>query len=408
MAKRYIGEATVEIKYRDRGDYEGSIWVPADGGTRWHFEELYAPKAGLGSGVAYDSPTAYDKMAAAAVTFASYYTTHNRGADVPDWAPPAETADAIEEATSYAMDDQGRYFVRRSFHGQMNKQRGTWRDNPRLRQLTDEQWHEAYRFNEQHQNFGALVKHLRSKYRFSDYEARYHASWIMAMKDNPQRKPRKFPHVDVRWSPVNQQWFVLWPKGKPVEQQQVLGKYTELEQAERYADSIHGSVQENPSGAFLANPTAGEVFIVVAGLALLGGVLYFAFRPKEAEAAELTPCEPAASEKLFGYLEQFAKAKGYTVFYDEHTTQLTNKPPANPKYIAAGDKAREWATKLCGFYKWTGSQWVLDTATNQEFADWSQELIIHSSAPPAPAAPSVPDLNIPDLTLHGPSAMFMV
>ena len=115
MAKRYIGDAVVTITYHDAGDYRGT--VTAAHGFTWRFRDLHAPATGLGAGVAYDSPEAYDKMASSAVGFASYYTTYNRGDDVPDWAPPAEIADAIEEATVWAMDDRGEYEVRRSRSG---------------------------------------------------------------------------------------------------------------------------------------------------------------------------------------------------------------------------------------------------------------------------------------------------
>lgn len=129
--KRYIGDAVITISYRDRGDYAGKVCVPMTmnfrGGGRstrllcWIFSDLNAPRAGFrfaapraGARDAYDSPGAYDLMAASAVSFGSYYTTHNRGDDVPEWAPEAYLADAIEEATSWAQDDRGEYEVRRS------------------------------------------------------------------------------------------------------------------------------------------------------------------------------------------------------------------------------------------------------------------------------------------------------
>lgn len=115
MAKRYIGEAIIEIKYvgttRDgQEEYRGRVLTAF---ARWPFDSLYAPAFGFGSGIAYDSATAYDRMAESAISFASYYTTDNRGDDVPDWAPMPETADAICEATQFASDDQGNYTVRR-------------------------------------------------------------------------------------------------------------------------------------------------------------------------------------------------------------------------------------------------------------------------------------------------------
>lgn len=112
MAKRYIGGAVVDILYRDRGDYAGTVSVGRK--YTWRFSDLHAPPAGLGSGVAYDSAVAYDKMASSAAGFGSYYSSHNRGDDTPDWAPSARVADAIEEAVSWAQDDRGEYDVKRS------------------------------------------------------------------------------------------------------------------------------------------------------------------------------------------------------------------------------------------------------------------------------------------------------
>jgi len=105
MARRFIGQAVVTIAYRDIGDYAGSI---SAGGYVWKFDGLGAPKIGFGPGVAYDSPQAYDEMAAAAVSFGS--TTSGEAA----WEPSREVADAIDEATQSVMDDRGRYEVLRS------------------------------------------------------------------------------------------------------------------------------------------------------------------------------------------------------------------------------------------------------------------------------------------------------
>lgn len=107
MAKRYIGDAVVTITYHDEGDYRGTVSVK---GYRWRFDQLRAPAVGLGSGVAYDSPIAYDKMAAAAVSFGAY------------------EHDVIADATGWAMDDRGEYAVRRSPRG---KERYRMQSNPR-------------------------------------------------------------------------------------------------------------------------------------------------------------------------------------------------------------------------------------------------------------------------------------
>lgn len=109
MARRYIGDAVIDIRYDDRhNDYRGS--VTAEGYT-WKFTDLHEPRYGFGHSV--DSPEAYDKMAASAVAFGSYYTTHNRGDDLPEWAPSPSVADAIDNAVSYATNDKGQYEVRR-------------------------------------------------------------------------------------------------------------------------------------------------------------------------------------------------------------------------------------------------------------------------------------------------------
>src|ERR1700678_2363160 len=117
MAKRYIGDAVITIEYHDSGDYRGTVRA---GNHAWRFDDLHAPAMGFSH--AYDSPEAYDKMAGSAASFASYYTTHNRGDDVPDWAPPPEVADAIEEAVGWAQDDRGEYEVRRSPKGKVHEE----------------------------------------------------------------------------------------------------------------------------------------------------------------------------------------------------------------------------------------------------------------------------------------------
>jgi hypothetical protein len=112
MPKRFVGSAVVEIRYlghvAGRDEYAGSIRA---GGQVWKFDSLYSPPAGFRHG--YDSPEAYDRMSEAAVSFGAYYTSGNRGDDLPDWVPPPETADAINEATINAMKNNGRYNVTR-------------------------------------------------------------------------------------------------------------------------------------------------------------------------------------------------------------------------------------------------------------------------------------------------------
>jgi hypothetical protein len=118
MARRYIGGAHIYIMYYPScGDYRGSIVVPQDDGAPvvWKFREIYAPKCGLGHGIAYDSPEAYDRMAQAAVSFGSYFTTMNRDEDDDlKGYPSGEVADIINDAVGIVSSDDGTYEVRRS------------------------------------------------------------------------------------------------------------------------------------------------------------------------------------------------------------------------------------------------------------------------------------------------------
>lgn len=122
-AVRKIGDAFVfieldedhpDVRMSKRAIYKGKI-VTED--EIWFFDELGAPAHW---NKAWDSDEAFDEMAGSAVSFGSYYTTHNRGDDTPDWAPDAEVADAIEEATAWAMDDEGNYTVERVTHYEDN------------------------------------------------------------------------------------------------------------------------------------------------------------------------------------------------------------------------------------------------------------------------------------------------
>lgn len=114
MARRWIGDALVTIKYHDDGDYRGSIVVKNDNGVWvWKFRDLHAPKCGFGPGVAYDSSEAYDQMAQSAASFGSYYTTMNRSEEHIDGYPPGDVADAINNAVGCVLNDDGTYEVRR-------------------------------------------------------------------------------------------------------------------------------------------------------------------------------------------------------------------------------------------------------------------------------------------------------
>jgi hypothetical protein len=129
---RYVGELKIVIGFvqrsiDNRAEYRGKIVFPK-GTWRgrphygvWKFEELRSGVGGVSSGKGYGyadtSPEAYDRMAEMAVSFASYYTTDNRGDDAPDWAPPAEDADRIAEAAMTDSCEREGHHVRRSQRG---------------------------------------------------------------------------------------------------------------------------------------------------------------------------------------------------------------------------------------------------------------------------------------------------
>lgn len=61
-----------------------------------------------------------------------------------------------------------------------------------------------------------------------------------------RRKPKTYSGLKLAWSPVRNQWFVLWPGGDtPIERQQVLAMFGTLGEAEDYADRISGKAN-NP------------------------------------------------------------------------------------------------------------------------------------------------------------------
>lgn len=167
MAKRYIGDAVVTIVYHDSGDYRGTVRA---GDHSWHFEDLHAPR--MGFSFAYDSPEAYDEMARSAVSFGSYYTTHNRGDDTPEWAPPPEVADAIDEAVGWAQDDQGTYEVRRSPSGKAREMEDT-REARRGRRPSDQKAEWMRTFQDDAVAFGAHPGQIR----WQDAESLYHQGW---------------------------------------------------------------------------------------------------------------------------------------------------------------------------------------------------------------------------------------
>lgn len=89
-----VGLCYVDLYKSRGGSYCGTIFAdptsdPLDR-TSWTFQNLRGPPAGFPD----------DRyLAMSACSFGGYYTSDNRGDDLPEWAPPAETADAISEAS---------------------------------------------------------------------------------------------------------------------------------------------------------------------------------------------------------------------------------------------------------------------------------------------------------------------
>ena len=114
MIKRFIGDLEIRLQYwgrtsDNRAKYLGYILLPD--GRRHNFTDLQS-----GVGMPGTRAEDFDDMAEAAVDFAAYYTTHNRGDDAPDWAPPAELADAISDAAMCGTKEEGGYKVQRQQH----------------------------------------------------------------------------------------------------------------------------------------------------------------------------------------------------------------------------------------------------------------------------------------------------
>ena len=114
MARRYVGDAFVDITFRKKpGDYVGYVRV---GKHVWDFDKIFPPEH-LKYGANPDSPSAYDSIAKAAVSFGGFYNNLNRPKKIERWAPPVIVADAIYQAVASAIDDRGRYAVRRTREG---------------------------------------------------------------------------------------------------------------------------------------------------------------------------------------------------------------------------------------------------------------------------------------------------
>lgn len=98
MSRYIVGDAIVELDGLAYPFIKATISVP-DEGVEWEFEDLRVPTGNVMDAVS------------AVCAFGSYYTSDNRGDDVPNWAPSPEVADAIEMAVGIALMDDGEYVV---------------------------------------------------------------------------------------------------------------------------------------------------------------------------------------------------------------------------------------------------------------------------------------------------------
>jgi len=123
MARRFIGQAVIEVEFDDnyKGDpdryyYKGHM---SAGGKSFTSGGFGSPCNGWGPGVAADSSEAYDRVSVSVVEFFTYFTTGNRRNEdnLGDYPPP-EMADVFAEAVVEARgDDKGRLEVRRRKDG---------------------------------------------------------------------------------------------------------------------------------------------------------------------------------------------------------------------------------------------------------------------------------------------------
>ena len=93
-----VGDCYVNL-HEDRYGYCGSVYAdpstdPSDR-VSWHFDHLRGPAIGV-----HDERS----LAISVCSFGGYYTSDNRGDDLPDWAPEPDIADAINNASAWVED----------------------------------------------------------------------------------------------------------------------------------------------------------------------------------------------------------------------------------------------------------------------------------------------------------------
>ncbi len=136
-----------------------------------------------------------------------------------------------------------------------------------------------------------------------------------------------------------------------------------------------GLTKSEEKDSYYANPDGDNTvaWFALGALAVAGGVIWYATRTDEAKAA--TPALPPAKKcTSYDAVEKFAKNIGYNVWYVE-AQAVSTWQPAKPEY-KSDPKARAYSQLDCAFYKWTGSAWVVDDATNTELAAWVQSTTV--------------------------------
>lgn len=116
MKERFCGEAKIELEpngkvsdgERENLLFKGRIVVGPDW---WEFDRVQVQTD-------TESEEAYDIAAAGAMHYGSLYGTgydpQTDGGEIPDWAPPADFADTINDSAS--LDEKG-FCIRREIDG---------------------------------------------------------------------------------------------------------------------------------------------------------------------------------------------------------------------------------------------------------------------------------------------------
>jgi hypothetical protein len=112
MKTRYCGDNTIELEYVDKeGDrlrFKGRV---INGTDWWEFDNVLVDRP-------EPSEKAYDIAASGAVHYASLYGSNydpsSVGGEIPDWAPPSDFADRVNDALDFEPEG---YYIQREIDG---------------------------------------------------------------------------------------------------------------------------------------------------------------------------------------------------------------------------------------------------------------------------------------------------